>query len=786
MKKIFLYLVVALSSLSAFSQAKVVAITATPSNDDIIQRKSGLWVPRTIAQFKADMNLTADVILNQTASLQTAQFAITGPIKIGTFATLDARTKSLFVDNSTAASSFALSEWKANGDDADLNFEGGAGVKHSKSYNLTYGYAGTYQMYGLAGAWGTIIGNNSFTGNTLPYSPTIASQPNSYIRFELGPLWPESEKMRINNSGDIIFGTTVLRNYDASQTATSTVNDPVNVFSSDDALPGRYLAWGANNGGLAAYMDKITAYTDANNITVERVRTIASQKARVVEANSMIDTLGNAYFKVGKFNELRLSQYGSSYYKWTQDAAGLNITRVGSSTPDTLLNLTGFSRIAAPRDLQLNGGISSAILFKDASTSLFSITSNATNTLFNNLTSVATEFQNNGTVAFRTLAAKTQSKVPFMIGGTDGEAAIAKLDVRNPNASISFYVDNTRASGTNDVIRADATAASTENRAIYATANGGTTDKAIMVPSSSGSGANDYGLSIETTGKNYLAGKLGIGVSDAGALFHALGTTEQVRTGFDASNYESKTISSSGSATYELTGTSPQFTFGKQINITGGLVATGVIQSSTTNTSSNFAVLSGTSFATTTLAQLLPTGASQIKARVIERGTTNTALATNDSYIGDMIGEMGVTEAGAGTHFLISSAGIRAPAVTTGAAASTNTSLLFLDIAGTTGTNNYGLFSLSKIGFDATITAGGTTGNQTINKPSGTVNIAAAGTTVTVTNSLVTTSSIVYAMIRTADATATIKNVVPASGSFVINLGAAATAEISVGFIVYN
>jgi hypothetical protein len=87
---------------------------------------------------------------------------------------------------------------------------------------------------------------------------------------------------------------------------------------------------------------------------------------------------------------------------------------------------------------------------------------------------------------------------------------------------------------------------------------------------------------------------------------------------------------------------------------------------------------------------------------------------------------------------------------------------------------------------DQTITAGGTTGNQTINKSAGTVNIAAAGTTVTVTNSLCSTSSTVFAVIRTNDSTATIKNVVPGSGSFVINLTAAATNEISIGFWVLN
>jgi hypothetical protein len=102
------------------------------------------------------------------------------------------------------------------------------------------------------------------------------------------------------------------------------------------------------------------------------------------------------------------------------------------------------------------------------------------------------------------------------------------------------------------------------------------------------------------------------------------------------------------------------------------------------------------------------------------------------------------------------------------------------------GSSRFRVNNSGKITFDSTITAGGTTGNQTINKPSGTVNIAAAGTTVTVTNSLVSTSSIVIAVVRTNDSTAYIKNVVPSAGSFVITLGAAATAEVSIGFIVNN
>ena len=91
-----------------------------------------------------------------------------------------------------------------------------------------------------------------------------------------------------------------------------------------------------------------------------------------------------------------------------------------------------------------------------------------------------------------------------------------------------------------------------------------------------------------------------------------------------------------------------------------------------------------------------------------------------------------------------------------------------------------------KISYWATNTAAGTTGAQTINRPSGTVNFGIGAGSLVVTNSLCTTSSIVFATVRTNDATAYIKNVVPAAGSFTINLGAAATAETSVGFFIIN
>lgn len=84
-----------------------------------------------------------------------------------------------------------------------------------------------------------------------------------------------------------------------------------------------------------------------------------------------------------------------------------------------------------------------------------------------------------------------------------------------------------------------------------------------------------------------------------------------------------------------------------------------------------------------------------------------------------------------------------------------------------------------------TITAPGTTGNQTINKAMGRVNIAATGTSVIVTNSLVTANSIIHAVAATADATARVTSVVAATGTFTINT-VATTAETAFNFILVN
>lgn len=91
-----------------------------------------------------------------------------------------------------------------------------------------------------------------------------------------------------------------------------------------------------------------------------------------------------------------------------------------------------------------------------------------------------------------------------------------------------------------------------------------------------------------------------------------------------------------------------------------------------------------------------------------------------------------------------------------------------------------------RVYLDYTITAAASTGNKTINKAAGSIRIAAAGTTVTLTNSLVTANSIVMAQLSTVDTTA--KSVVcsVSSTSVLFTLNAAATAEVEIRWAVIS
>ena len=100
--------------------------------------------------------------------------------------------------------------------------------------------------------------------------------------------------------------------------------------------------------------------------------------------------------------------------------------------------------------------------------------------------------------------------------------------------------------------------------------------------------------------------------------------------------------------------------------------------------------------------------------------------------------------------------------------------------------NNLGNLNITSLNLGKTITAAATTGDRTINMATGSVNFAAAATTLTVTNSLVTANSVIQCTVATDDTTMESCTCVAGSGSFVITPDTAPSAETRVNFTITN
>ena len=197
-------------------------------------------------------------------------------------------------------------------------------------------------------------------------------------------------------------------------------------------------------------------------------------------------------------------------------------------------------------------------------------------------------------------------------------------------------------------------------------------------------------------------------------------------------------------------------------NITGGTVARGVwvsapIMSDVTNSAFGFSSNLTTTAATFTLPILSHFTASQTTLGVGSTVTSQYGFLAQPALFGAVnnYGFVGAISAASNNYNLFMS----------GSAA------------------NYlaGDLRLGKV-----ITPSGTNGARTINTTTGSVNFAAAATSLIVTNSLVNTNSIIIATVATNDSTMKSVQVVAATGSFTIYANAAATAATRVNFLITN
>lgn len=100
--------------------------------------------------------------------------------------------------------------------------------------------------------------------------------------------------------------------------------------------------------------------------------------------------------------------------------------------------------------------------------------------------------------------------------------------------------------------------------------------------------------------------------------------------------------------------------------------------------------------------------------------------------------------------------------------------------------NVNGILNYSSINTTGVIRAAGVVGSTTINALSGVVNFDASMTTLKVFNNTVGTGSFIFATLRSNDATAVVGGVISSSGSFILNMAVAPTAETACAFLVVN
>ena len=80
---------------------------------------------------------------------------------------------------------------------------------------------------------------------------------------------------------------------------------------------------------------------------------------------------------------------------------------------------------------------------------------------------------------------------------------------------------------------------------------------ALYIGSGTNVGTNKWSIYNQSPAVSYFAGSLALGVTAASAKVHAISTTEQLRRGYDASNYLSSTTASDGKTTFTAVGTAP-------------------------------------------------------------------------------------------------------------------------------------------------------------------------------------------------------------------------------------
>lgn len=159
--------------------------------------------------------------------------------------------------------------------------------------------------------------------------------------------------------------------------------------------------------------------------------------------------------------------------------------------------------------------------------------------------------------------------------------------------------------------------------------------------------------------------------------------------------------------------TNAALTFDSSTGQVGAASFLGGFQTFSTATSSNINAVSGAVTSSTSVSNYLFGGASAVDYRVAIRGATNSTLGANRSYASFIIGIQGATEAGSGTHPILTNAAFLSPVFVNGAGATADLANVYIQGAPSGVTPTGGTYALwvddGAVRFDGPVSGDGLT-----------------------------------------------------------------------------